>query len=71
MQDEFYAVAFRKKIYENLEQLQTDLDNWLSDYNQNRTHTGKYCYGRTPMQTFAESLSLAKEKILDDLPSIV
>jgi transposase InsO family protein len=68
MQDEFYAVAFRKKIYENLEQLQQDLDAWIEEYNQQRTHTGKYCYGRTPMQTFTESLPLAKEKMLDDLP---
>ncbi len=68
IQEEFYAVAFRKKIYESLEQLQTDLDAWIEDYNQNRTHSGKYCYGRTPMQTFLESLPLAKEKMLDKLP---
>lgn len=68
IQDEFYAVAFRKKIYESLEQLQRDLDTWINEYNTNRTHTGKYCYGRTPMQTFLESLPLAKEKMLDELP---
>lgn len=68
IQDEFYAVAFRKKIYESLEQLQADLDAWTQDYNTNRTHSGKYCYGRTPMQTFEESLPLAKEKMLDELP---
>jgi len=68
IQDEFYAVAFRKKIYENLEQLQEDLDAWIQDYNTNRTHSGKYCFGRTPMQTFVESLPLAKEKMLDELP---
>lgn len=68
IQDEFYAVAFRKKIYESLEQLQVDLDAWTQDYNTNRTHSGKYCYGRTPMQTFVESLPLAKEKMLDELP---
>lgn len=68
IQDEFYAIAFRKKIYESLEQLQVDLDAWTQDYNTNRTHSGKYCYGRTPMQTFEESLPLAKEKMLDELP---
>lgn len=68
MQDEFYAVAFRKKVYESLEQLQGDLDSWLQEYNGQRTHSGKYCYGRTPMQTFTESLPLAKEKMLDELP---
>jgi transposase InsO family protein len=68
IQDEFYAIAFRKKIYSSLEQMQTDLDAWLDEYNHNRTHTGKYCFGRTPLQTFEETLSLAKEKQLDDLP---
>ena len=66
MQDEFYAVAFRKKLYKNLDELQTDLDNWLSWYNNERTHSGKYCYGKTPMDTFMESLPLAKEKKLDN-----
>jgi transposase InsO family protein len=70
-QDEFYAIAFRKKIYSSLEQMQTDLDAWIEDYNRNRTHTGKYCFGRTPLQTFEETLSLAKEKQLDDLPPAV
>lgn len=67
MQEEFYAVAFRKKIYNNLEELQADLDLWLDDYNNQRTHSGKYCYGRTPMQTFLETLPLAKAKMLQGL----
>jgi transposase InsO family protein len=66
IQDEFYATAFRKKIYSTLQELQDDLDLWLEEYNNQRTHTGKYCYGRTPMQTFLETLSLAKEKMLQD-----
>jgi hypothetical protein len=70
MQDEFYAIAFRKKIYNNLEELQTDVDKWIDDYNNDRPHTGKYCYGRTPMQTFAETCILAKEKQLDELPPV-
>jgi transposase len=68
IQEEFYCVAFRKKIYESLEQLQADLDTWIEEYNTTGTHTGKYCYGRTPMQTFTESLPLAKEKMLSELP---
>jgi transposase InsO family protein len=66
IQEEFYATAFRKKIYNTLQELQDDLDIWLDEYNNQRTHTGKYCYGRTPMQTFLETLSLAKEKMLQD-----
>jgi len=68
MQEEFYAVAFRKKIYHTLDELQIDLDLWLNEYNNQRTHSGKYCYGRTPMQTFLDSLPLAKQKMLQDIP---
>jgi transposase InsO family protein len=66
MQDEFYAVAFRKKIYKSIEELQADVDVWLDYYNNDRPHSGKYCYGKTPMQTWNDSLNLAKEKLLDD-----
>jgi transposase InsO family protein len=65
IQDEFYAIAFRKKIYNSLEEMQKDLDEWMVYYNQERTHTGKYCFGKTPHQTFQDSLSLAKEKMLN------
>lgn len=65
MQDEFYATAFRKKIYNNIEELQVDLDTWLEYYNTERPHSGKHCYGKTPMQTWNESLHLTKEKLLD------
>lgn len=67
IQEEFYQVAFRKKIYHSIEELQTDLDQWMWQYNHERTHTGKYCFGRTPFQTFQESKPLAKEKMLDTL----
>ncbi len=66
IQNEFYAIAFRKKIYNSIEELQNDVNKWLEDYNGNRTHSGKYCYGKTPMQTFKESKHLAKEKMLDE-----
>lgn len=65
MQEEFYAVAFRKKLYTSLEELQADLDAWLVWYNQERTHSGRYCFGKTPMETFLTSRHLAKEKELD------
>jgi len=64
VQNEFYAIAFRKKIYSSLEQLQEDLDLWVYEYNNERPHTGKHCYGKTPMQTFLDSIHLAKEKML-------
>ncbi|MEO5583250.1 MAG: IS481 family transposase [Saprospiraceae bacterium] len=67
MQEEFYAVTFRKKLYDSLELLQQDLDQWLQYYNQERPHSGRYCYGKTPMQTFNESIILAKQKLLNHI----
>jgi transposase InsO family protein len=65
LQDEFYSTAFRKTLYTSLEQLQIDLDRWLEEYNSERPHSGKYCFGKTPMQTFLDSRQLAWDKILD------
>lgn len=67
MQDEFYAIAFRKKIYNTMEELQIDLDAWLYKYNELRPHSGKYCYGKTPMQTFRDSKHIALEKVLNSM----
>lgn len=60
--NEFYRVAFRKKVYLSIDELQIDLDQWLWHYNNQRTHQGKRCQGRTPIQTFVEGIKLAKEK---------
>ncbi|MDL5511109.1 IS481 family transposase [Arenibacter sp. M-2] len=65
MQNEFFFVAFRKKVYKSIEELQNDLDQWIGWYNTERTHTGKHCYGKTPLQTFEDSILLAKEKLID------
>lgn len=65
MLEEFYQIAFRKKIYRTLEELQIDLDAWMEKYNMLRPHSGRYCNGKTPMETFNESLPIAKEKMLD------
>jgi len=62
--EEFYKIAFRKKIYSTLDQLQQDLDEWLVKYNYRRPHQGKRCQGRTPMETFMKNLPLAKQKML-------
>jgi transposase InsO family protein len=63
--DEFYRVAFRKTLYESLEQLQADVDEWLNYYNKERPHSGKYCFGKTPWQTFHDAKHLAAEKMLE------
>ena len=63
--EEFYQIAFRKKVYQSLEELQNDVDEWIEYYNWERPHSGRYCYGKTPIQTFLDSAYLAKEKQLD------
>lgn len=62
---EFYQVTFRKKIYESVDMLQNDLDKWLQDYNNKRTHQGKMCCGRTPMQTLIDGKQIWKEKFIN------
>jgi transposase InsO family protein len=62
--NEFYQVAFRKKIYATLEELQQDLDAWIVAYNHERTHQGKMCCGRTPMDTFEDGKRICREKAI-------
>jgi transposase InsO family protein len=63
--DEFYKVAFRKKVYTILEDIQNDLDEFLKEYNEQRTNQGKYCKGRTPMETFIDGLDLYRQYVYD------
>lgn len=58
--DEFYQVAFRKKVYTSLEEIQNDLDEFMNRYNTERTNQGRYCQGRTPMETFIAGLEEVK-----------
>ncbi|MFC4701285.1 IS481 family transposase [Glaciecola siphonariae] len=62
--NEFYQVTFRKKLYSTMEELQKDLDDWIDFYNNKRTHQGKMCCGRTPMETLLDSKSIWAEKNL-------
>jgi len=57
-------VAIRKKISRSIEELRAHLDVWMRDYNTVRTHQGRWCYGKTPMQTFIDTPQVAKEKLL-------
>ena len=61
---EFYQVTFRKKLYDSLESLQADLDDWLKYYNTERTHQGKMCCGRTPMETLEDGKKIWQEKFI-------
>jgi transposase InsO family protein len=61
---EFYQVTFRKKIYRDIETLQVDLDQWIDKYNYERTHQGKMCCGRTPMETLEDGKNIWQEKLV-------
>ena len=62
--EEFYRVVFRKKIYRSLDELQADLDDWIKSFNEQREHQGRWCFGKTPMQTFLDAKPLAQEKTI-------
>ncbi|CEO17139.1 hypothetical protein RMONA_03760 [Rickettsia monacensis] len=70
MQEECYHILFRKKFYNSLDELQTDIDNWLVSYNNARPHSGKHCFGKTPMQSFTDSLYIAKDKNIGNIGNI-
>lgn len=63
VKEEFYEIAFRKKVYSDLEDLQADLDAWIEIYNNERSHQGKMCCGRTPIQTLLDGRALWEEKV--------
>jgi len=60
--NEFYRVTLRRTFYPGVAELQRDLDAWIEMYNEQRPHQGRWCYGKTPMQTFLDSIALAREK---------
>ena len=60
--DEFYRVAFRKKLYASIEDLQNDLDLWIKTYNEERPHQGRWCFGKTPLQTFLDAIPIVRRK---------
>ncbi len=64
---EFYQVTFRKKLYTDLATLQKDLDDWLYYYNNQRTHQGKMCNGRTPMDTLQDGKTIWMSKNLNQI----
>lgn len=61
--NEFYQITFRKKIYATLDELQKDLDDWVVHYNHQRTHQGKMCCGRTPIETLLDGKKIWQEKV--------
>jgi len=62
---EFYQIVFRKTIFVSIDELQKQLDEWILQYNEQRTHQGKMCCGKTPMQTLIEGKAIWREKKLN------
>jgi hypothetical protein len=60
--NEFYRVAFVKRSTKQSKNF-SDLDIWIKLYEE-RPHQGRWCYGKTPLQTFVDSIPLAKEKMI-------
>lgn len=52
--DEFFRLKFREKLYLSVDELQTDLDDWLNYYNHERPHHGYRNMGKRPMDTINE-----------------
>jgi hypothetical protein len=48
-------------------ELQKDLDEWLIYYNNDRTHQGKMCNGRTPMDTLLDGKRIWAQKNLNQI----
>ena len=69
IQDEFYSVMFRKKLYSSLDEIQMDLDEYIDSYNNKRTNQGKRCQGRTPRQTFDDGYGLYKKFVIENWAS--
>ena len=65
--NEFYQITFRKKLYGTLEELKQDLDDWIKYYNNDRTHQGKMCCGRTPIEKFLDGQKIWAEKNLTQI----
>jgi len=64
MLNEFYRIAFRKKLYASIGELQDGLDEWIKSYNEERPHQGRWCFGKTPTQTFLDAIPIAREKTI-------
>ena len=58
------ASPSEKKIFGSIAELQGDLDRWVQSYNEERSHEGRWGFGKTPLHTFLDATPLAKEKII-------
>lgn len=61
---ECYRVAFRKRVYGCVAALQADLDAWITTYNEEPQHQGRWRFGKTPMRTFLDAAPIARAKMI-------
>jgi hypothetical protein len=54
MLDEFYRVAFRKKLCATIDGLQADLDDWVGNYSEERPHQDR-CLSKPEWRTRSDS----------------
>jgi hypothetical protein len=59
-----FAENRKTKVYRSIDELQADLDMWIREYNETRPHQGRWCFGKTPMQTFLDAMPMTKEKMI-------
>ena len=70
VKEEFFQVAFRRTLYESLDQFQQGLDHYLEFYNRERAHQDYRTQGRTPYQAFLDGLSQRSNLAAQDPISI-
>jgi hypothetical protein len=63
--DEFYRIAFRKKLNQTIEDLQAGLDLWMGEFNEARPHQGKWCFRKTPTETFLDAFPRRARQMRD------
>ncbi len=61
--DEHFRIKVRTTWYESVEQMQTDLDSYLEDYNTQRPHQGRMMEGQTPYSMFKKGLKLIPKEV--------
>ncbi|MBS4165477.1 hypothetical protein NEOC65_000537 [Neochlamydia sp. AcF65] len=46
-------------MFKNVEELQENVDKRMNEHNNERIHTGKYCFGKMLLQAFLDAKHLA------------
>lgn len=65
--EEFFCVAFRKKWYYSLDELQKDLDTYLWHYNFQRPHSGYRLKGKRPIEVLLDKSTFPKRLTYDKI----